>query len=90
LMDMSFIGDALLHATDADRINYEILGKTEAALHAHIFPRYGSEDTELRSGPAWFYDWKNAPQFNLSRDTPLMNRIRDHLASHIVLGENHV
>ena len=82
LMDMCLIGDALLQSTDSDRINYEILGNSEAALHAHIFPRYAHEDKELRSGPAWFYDWKNAPQFDLERDTPLMNRIHDHLSAH--------
>jgi diadenosine tetraphosphate (Ap4A) HIT family hydrolase len=38
LSDMVLIGDALLEVTDAYRINYEILGNTEPALHAHIFP----------------------------------------------------
>lgn len=38
LSDMAVIGDALLEVTDAYRINYEILGNTEPALHAHIFP----------------------------------------------------
>ncbi len=38
LLDMTAIGDALLATTDAYRINYEILGNSEPALHAHIFP----------------------------------------------------
>ena len=40
LSDMTLIGDALLQVTDAQRINYEILGNSEPELHAHIFPRY--------------------------------------------------
>jgi diadenosine tetraphosphate (Ap4A) HIT family hydrolase len=39
LMDMVLAGDALLRATDATRINYEILGDSDPFLHAHIFPR---------------------------------------------------
>src|SRR5512145_3394593 len=40
LYDMSVLGDALLEVTGAFLINYEILGNTDAALHAHVFPRY--------------------------------------------------
>ena len=40
LGDMAILGDALLEVTGAYRINYEILGNTEPALHAHVFPRY--------------------------------------------------
>jgi len=48
LQDMNRIGDALLKATGAFRINYEILGNTEPDEKRHM--------------PAWFYDWKNATQ----------------------------
>ena len=37
LLDMTAIGDALLASTDAYRINYEILGNSEPALHATSF-----------------------------------------------------
>ncbi|HEX6221019.1 MAG TPA: HIT domain-containing protein [Acidimicrobiia bacterium] len=76
LTEMALVGEALQEATEADRINYEILGNSEPALHAHIFPRYRDEPTDLRSGPAWFYDWEAALRFDLDRDRPLMNRIR--------------
>lgn len=79
LYDMSVIGDALLSATDAYRINYEILGNTEAALHAHIFPRYQSEPEHLRRIPVWSYDWANAPKFDASRDRVLIDQIANHL-----------
>jgi diadenosine tetraphosphate (Ap4A) HIT family hydrolase len=64
LRDMSLIGDAILEVTGATRINYEILGNGEPALHAHIIPRYSAEPPELRTGPVWFYDWSQAPKHN--------------------------
>jgi len=56
LSDMVSLGDALLAVTDAYRINYEIQGNSDQALHAHVFARYRSEDPERRKGPVWMYD----------------------------------
>jgi diadenosine tetraphosphate (Ap4A) HIT family hydrolase len=56
LSDMIAIGDALLAVTNAYRINYEIQGNSDQALHAHIFARYQAEDAERRGGPVWMYD----------------------------------
>jgi diadenosine tetraphosphate (Ap4A) HIT family hydrolase len=81
LYEMSLLGDALLSVTNAYRINYEILGNTEQALHAHVFPRYTDEPIEKRSRPAWFYDWKNATPFDLGRDRSLMEEIRKYLSA---------
>ena len=76
LRDMTLIGDALLEVfPQSARINYEILGNSEPALHAHIIPRYDAEPEELRRGPVWFYDWDQAPQFDPARHKPLMERI---------------
>lgn len=77
LSDMTLIGDALLEVTNACRINYEILGNSEPELHAHIFPRFDSEPDEKRRMPAWFYDWKNAPQFSEKEHGELLKKIRD-------------
>lgn len=77
LLDMALIGDALLEVTDAARINYSIFGNFDAALHAHITPRYESEPEKLRRGPPSFYDRKNAPQFDSERDAELMAQLRD-------------
>jgi diadenosine tetraphosphate (Ap4A) HIT family hydrolase len=55
LLDMTAIGDALLAATDAYRVNYEISGNTEPALHAHIFPRRITEPDQYRVGPVFVY-----------------------------------
>lgn len=76
LRDMSLIGDALLEVTGAARINYEILGNSEKALHAHIVPRYQAEPDELARGPVWFYDWSQAPRFDINIHKPLMDKIR--------------
>ena len=77
LQDMAILGDALLKVTGAYRINYEILGNTEAALHAHVFPRYMSEPEDLRKGPAWLYDreYRLSVKFDAERDQELMQRL---------------
>jgi diadenosine tetraphosphate (Ap4A) HIT family hydrolase len=74
LVDMSVLGDALLEVTGAYRINYEILGNTDAALHAHVIPRYMSEPEALRVGPTFFYDkeFRNSVKFDPERDRELM------------------
>ena len=83
LQDMTLIGDALLELTDSYRINYEILGNYEPALHAHIFPRYMSEPEECRQRPVWMYDREqlNSRPFNLERDRELMKQIADFIHS---------
>jgi len=42
--------------TDLARLNYEILGNTDAYLHAHLFPRYDWESPEHVGKPVWLYD----------------------------------
>lgn len=75
LQDMTVLGDALLEVTGAVRINYEILGNSETALHAHVFPRFATEPEEKRRKPVWFYDWKGASPFDPKRDQELMDKI---------------
>ena len=78
LADMAIIGDALLEVTEAYRINYEILGNSEPALHAHIFPRYLSESDAARRVPVWMGYTReefNARPFDPDRDRDLMNKI---------------
>ncbi len=81
LLDMARIGDAVLAATGAMRMNYEILGNSEPELHCHIFPRYATEPEEHRKMPAWFYDWKTAPPYNEGEHGELRNRIAQLLTS---------
>jgi diadenosine tetraphosphate (Ap4A) HIT family hydrolase len=77
LLDMATIGDALLEVTGAFRINYEILGNLDPALHAHIIPRYMTEPEEFRKGPAFLYDkdFRNSIKFDYGRDKELMAQI---------------
>ena len=75
LRDMTIVGDTLLEITGARRMNYDILGNGEPALHAHIFPRYENEPDDLRRNPAFFYDWNNAQKFDIGRDKELMNKM---------------
>lgn len=79
LRDMTIIGDALLGLTGAVRMNYDILGNGEPALHAHIFPRYANEPDELRRGPAFFYEWDKGQKFNLERDKDFMNKLSESI-----------
>lgn len=63
LGDMARLGDAVLRVTGAERINYEILGNVEPALHAHVIPRHTNEAPELRTRPVWLHDWSAAEPF---------------------------
>lgn len=61
LDDMDLLGEAVeaaCRSTDAGfrRMNYEILGNTDAYLHAHLFPRYEWEPPEHVGRPVWLYD----------------------------------
>lgn len=61
LASMDALGEAVETACRASdpgfrRMNYEILGNTDAYLHAHLFPRYEWEDPEHVGKPVWLYD----------------------------------
>jgi diadenosine tetraphosphate (Ap4A) HIT family hydrolase len=79
LRDMTTLGDAILQVTLAERINYEILGNSEPELHAHVFPRYATEPTDLRRLPAWFYDWAVAPKYDVEAHAGLRDALRTAL-----------
>ena len=64
LRDMARLGDVILSVTGAERINYEILGNVEPALHAHVIPRHISEDPDLRKKAVWLHDWSAAPSID--------------------------
>lgn len=79
LQDMCIVGDALLEVTGASLINYEILGNTERALHAHIVPRYDDEPDEQRRKPIWLSDTSAAPRFDPERNEELMQKLADSI-----------
>ena len=76
LDDMAALGDAVLQVTGAIRINYEMLGNVQPALHAHVFPRYPDEPESLRTKPVWFYDWELGPKFATAEHGALMSEIK--------------
>ncbi|HPF25149.1 MAG: HIT domain-containing protein [Steroidobacteraceae bacterium] len=80
LQDMTRLGDAVLRATGAVRINYAILGNQEPALHAHVIPRFADEVPELRTQHPWAYDWAAAPVFDPAACEELGEAIRRELA----------
>lgn len=85
LLDMSLLGDAISRACipTPRRINYSILGNTDAFLHAHVFPRYDSEPPERIPYPVWFYpreSWTDPQhQFTETRHGALRMRIATEL-----------
>jgi diadenosine tetraphosphate (Ap4A) HIT family hydrolase len=80
LDDMAALGDAVLAETGAERINYEILGNVEPALHAHVIPRHASEDPALRKQPVWLHEWSGAPAFTPALE-PMARRLAARLSS---------
>jgi diadenosine tetraphosphate (Ap4A) HIT family hydrolase len=79
LDDMAALGDAVLAVTGAERINYEILGNVEPALHAHVIPRHASEDRALRVKPVWLHDWTLAAPFSVDGHAALRDGIKQRL-----------
>ena len=75
LRDMAALGDALLAATGAVRINYAMFGNLEPALHAHAFPRYVDEPPATRTAQPWALDWSTAPLFSVVDHGDLKARI---------------
>ncbi|HEY7948643.1 MAG TPA: hypothetical protein VID75_13275 [Acidimicrobiales bacterium] len=78
LLDMSLVGEAVSTCTPSYRINYEILGNADPALHAHVWPRFLDEPDEFRTGPVARYpaDMRNAVAFSLETHGDLQAALR--------------
>jgi diadenosine tetraphosphate (Ap4A) HIT family hydrolase len=93
LTDMGLLGEAVMAAANGldpslRRINYEVLGNTDAYLHAHVFPRYGWEPEELLVGPVWSYPadrWTSPRDAYSDEHEPLREAITNELMR--VMGE---
>ena len=81
LLDMSLLGEAVSACTPAYRINYEILGNAEAALHAHVWPRFVDEPDEFRRGPVGRYpaETRRGTPYSLEVHGELRDELRDVL-----------
>lgn len=82
MTDFIRLGDAVLAATDAERINYLILCNQVPELHAHAVPRFADEDPAKRlMDPFAAYDFAAARRAEpLGRDAALLERLRKALA----------
>jgi diadenosine tetraphosphate (Ap4A) HIT family hydrolase len=80
LSDMALVGDAILAATSALRINYAMFGNLEPALHAHVFPRYANEPAATRTAQPWAFDWSLAPEYSDAVHGDVKRRIAGNLA----------
>jgi len=83
LDDMAALGDAVLKATGARRINYALFGNAEPALHAHVIPRFDDEPDALRTAHPWSYDWSAAPRFDPAEHGRLLEAIRSALIARV-------
>jgi diadenosine tetraphosphate (Ap4A) HIT family hydrolase len=81
LADLARLGQAVLEATGAVRINYAMFGNLEPALHAHVHPRFADEPEALRTAHPWAYDWTAARRFDPVRDGPLLEALRKRLGA---------
>lgn len=88
LADMALIGDAVLAATAAVRVNYAIFGNAEPALHAHVFPRHATEPLGTRTTHPWALDWSLASAYSDSLHGELKRQIAAHLAKLRVRGRS--
>lgn len=62
LSDLAALGDAVLAATGAERVNYLVLCNLVPELHGHCVPRFAHEDPRLRTlDPFAAYDFASAP-----------------------------
>lgn len=83
LDDMAALGDAVLKATGARRINYALFGNAEPVLHAHVIPRFDDEPEPFRGAHPWTYDWSAAPRFNPAEHGRLLEAIRAALINRV-------
>ena len=80
LSDMALVGDALMAATAALRINYAIYGNLDPALHARLFPRRADEPPATRTAQPWALDWSLAPEYSDALYGDLKRRIAAYLS----------
>jgi diadenosine tetraphosphate (Ap4A) HIT family hydrolase len=81
LADLARLGQAVLEATGAVRINYAMFGNLEPALHAHVHPRFADEPEAMRTAHPWAYDWSSARRFDMGRDGALLAALQARLAA---------
>ncbi|WP_447034869.1 diadenosine tetraphosphate hydrolase [Streptomyces sp. DSM 118878] len=87
LSDMDVLGEAVERACRRldpafRRVNLEILGNTDAFLHAHVWPRFEWEPPELVRMPVWLYareHWHDEHHALAARHDALRSAIGEEL-----------
>lgn len=81
MTDLVRLGDAVLAATGAERINYLVLCNQVPELHGHVIPRFAAEaPAKRRAGPFEAYDFAGARTADgAGRDAALVERLRTTL-----------
>jgi len=66
------------------RTNLEVLGNTDAFVHAHVWPRYSWEPTELLRKPVWVRDrdsWSDPATMLGAQHDAMRLSIAEHLSA---------
>ena len=79
LRDMARLGDAVLKVTCALKINYEMLGNIEPALHAHVVPRYQDELEQRGFRSVFALDWSSESKQGFVAPDSILSLIADSL-----------
>lgn len=69
---------AILKATDAARVNFAVLGNSQAHVHAHLIPRYPAQEDFPGSSP--WDDPRPRAKLDPSRERELIVKIREELS----------
>jgi len=84
LLDMSLLGEAIERVFHPRRTNYEILGNTDAYVHAHVWARYEWEPQQYIGGPVWRYPketrFEQAHEFSVEKHGDLKGQLAAALA----------
>jgi diadenosine tetraphosphate (Ap4A) HIT family hydrolase len=51
--ELCSVAEAINTVVHPLKLNYECLGNSEPHIHWHVFPRYQSEEEDLRVAPVW-------------------------------------
>jgi len=88
LQEMSLIGESILKVVQGVRINYEMLGNLQPALHAHIIPRFADEPEDLRALPYWNFPQELVSRYNFDPEKHrcLMDKIHHQLMTDGVIS----
>lgn len=77
LWEMSLVAEAVYHAFQPKKLNYELLGNGEPHLHWHVFPRY--QDDPNPTEPIWLIDKKVRNADHSKPSNSEMNRLKEKL-----------